>query len=177
MVGRLSQQDTQKGRTSHPPNPGASRRAFSQARPQRATQDSSSKLACLLYPKDGPDEFPTARIFLTRPPTGTPRRAISPGEGGPISFISREGSGQGCPLLRASNEHIPIVRVLRARRAPGRSLPILLRPRVARAQGTHRANPPPADGLFQHPASGHRGHTNHAAHLLPPGQADPAARA
>ena len=30
------------------------------------------------------------------------------------------GSGQGCPRLRASNEHIPIVRVLRARRAPGR---------------------------------------------------------
>src|SRR5215510_10201722 len=29
---------------------------------------------------------------------------------------------RGCPLLRASNEHIPIVRVLRARRAPGRSL-------------------------------------------------------
>ena len=36
----------------------------------------------------------------------------------PTSF---KGSGQGCPLLRASNEHIPIVRVLRARRAPGRS--------------------------------------------------------
>jgi hypothetical protein len=33
-----------------------------------------------------------------------------------------KGSGQGCPLLRASNEHILIVRVLRARRAPGRSL-------------------------------------------------------
>ncbi len=34
---------------------------------------------------------------------------------------SHKGSGQGCPLLRASNEHILIVRVLRARRAPGRS--------------------------------------------------------
>src|SRR6185503_6000446 len=45
----------------------------------------------------------------------------------PIQFlhhINREGSGQGCPLLRASNEHILIVRVLRARRAPGHSLPI-----------------------------------------------------
>jgi hypothetical protein len=28
-----------------------------------------------------------------------PRRAISPGEGFPIFFISRLGSGQGCPLL------------------------------------------------------------------------------
>ena len=33
------------------------------------------------------------------------------------------GSGQGCPLLRASDEHSFIVHVLRARRAPGRSLP------------------------------------------------------
>ena len=52
---------------------------------------------------------------------------MSPGEGLPILITSRQGSGQGCPLLRASNEHIPIVRVLRASRAPGRSLPILLR--------------------------------------------------
>jgi len=36
------------------------------------------------------------------------------------------GSGQGCPLLRASNEHRFIVRVLRARKAPGRSFPVLL---------------------------------------------------
>src|SRR6185295_2645724 len=39
------------------------------------------------------------------------------------------------PPLRASNEG-------------------LLRPRVARAQGTHRAIPPPAGGLYQQPASG-----------------------
>jgi hypothetical protein len=32
-----------------------------------------------------------------------------------------KGSGQGCPLLRASDEHSFIVRVLRARRAPGHS--------------------------------------------------------
>ena len=31
-----------------------------------------------------------------------------------------KGSGQGCLRLRASNEHIPIVRVPRARKAPGR---------------------------------------------------------
>ena len=43
------------------------------------------------------------------------------------------GERPGCPLLRASNEHSFIVRVLRAKRAPGRS-------------------PPPAGGHFQHPA-------------------------
>ena len=36
----------------------------------------------------------------------------------PTFFISREGSGRGCPSLRASNEHCFTVRVLRARRAP-----------------------------------------------------------
>ena len=36
----------------------------------------------LVSPLGGwPDWSPTARNFLTRPPTGTPRRAISPGEG------------------------------------------------------------------------------------------------
>ena len=51
------------------------------------------------------------------------------------------GNGQGCPRLRASNEHSFTVRVLRARRAPGRSRPILLRPRVARAQEIIRLHP------------------------------------
>ena len=73
----------------------------------------------------GADGSSTARSFLTRPPTGTPRRAMSPGEGLPILFISLQGGGQGCPQLRASDEHILIVRVLRAKRAPGRSLPPL----------------------------------------------------
>src|SRR5437899_3259725 len=40
----------------------------------------------------------------------------------PISHTSLKRSGQGCPLLRASDEHSFIVRVLRARRAPGHSL-------------------------------------------------------
>jgi hypothetical protein len=35
--------------------------------------------------------------------------------------FSLEGGGQGCLRLRASNEHILIVRVPRARKAPGRS--------------------------------------------------------
>ena len=39
----------------------------------------------------------------------------------PTPHTSHKGSGRGCPLLRASNEHILIVRVLRARWAPGRS--------------------------------------------------------
>ncbi len=40
----------------------------------------------------------------------------------PISYASLRGSDRGCPRLRGSNEHIPLVRVLRARRAPGHSL-------------------------------------------------------
>ena len=70
-----------------------------------------------------------------------PRRAMSPGEGLPNFPTCPRGSGQGCPLLRASNEHSFTVRVLQARRAPGRSLPILLRPRVARAQEIIRLHP------------------------------------
>jgi hypothetical protein len=46
-----------------------------------------------------------------------------------------KGSVRRCPLLRASNEHIPIVRVLRARRAPGRSLPPLLPSSLVISQG------------------------------------------
>ena len=46
-------------------------------------------------------------------------------EGLPILYTSPKGSGQGCPQLRASNEHSFIVRVLRAMRAPGRSSLIL----------------------------------------------------
>ena len=89
-----------------------------------------------------------AAFSPTHPPTGTPRRAMSPGEGLPILFISLQGSGQGRPLLRASNEHLLSVRVLRARRAPGRSLPILLRPRVARAQKIISLHPFPLPSLW-----------------------------
>ena len=67
-----------------------------------------------------------------------------PGRGPSNSLNFYLGSGQGCPLLRASNEHSFTVRVLRARRAPGHSLPILLRPRVARAQKIIRLHPLPA---------------------------------
>ena len=47
------------------------------------------------------------------------------------SFSHLGGSGQGCLLLRASNEHILIVGVLRAKRAPGRSLLLLHDPAPA----------------------------------------------
>jgi len=43
------------------------------------------------------------------------------GEGLPTPYTYLKGSGRGCPLLRASNEHFLNVRVLRARMAPGRS--------------------------------------------------------
>ena len=47
-----------------------------------------------------------------------------------------KGSGRGCPLLRASSDHRFIVGALRARRAPGHFLSVLLRPRVVRARET-----------------------------------------
>ena len=82
----------------------------------------------------------------------------------PRSVRPLKGSGQGCPLLRASSNHCFIVGALRARRAPGRSHPFqarslslqgwglidlplrasnegLLRPRVARAQKIIRLHP------------------------------------
>ena len=46
----------------------------------------------------------------------------------PYTFLRR--SGQGCPRLRASNEHSFTVRVLRARRALAAPSPILLSPRI-----------------------------------------------
>ena len=67
---------------------------------------------------------------------------MSPGEGLPIFPTSPSGEQPDCPSLRASDEHCFIVRVLRARRMSGCSPSFLLRPRVARAQGTHRAIPP-----------------------------------
>jgi hypothetical protein len=63
-------------------------------------------------------------------------------EGLPILYTSIQGSGQGYPLLRASSDHRFIVGALRAKRAPGRSFPNLLRPRVARAQEINRPPSP-----------------------------------
>jgi len=48
---------------------------------QHATKDGSTKHARIPCPIDDPNESPAARNVLTRPPTGTPRRASSPGEG------------------------------------------------------------------------------------------------
>ena len=75
------------------------------ARPQRASKDSSSNLARVPYPRDGPDECTTARVR----------------QGSLASFFStvrpsRPRELPDCPSLRASNEHSFIVRVLRARR-------------------------------------------------------------
>src|SRR5207244_738830 len=88
----------------------------SPARPQRVNKYDTSKLARVRCPQDDPDESPTARNVLTLPPTGTPRRAISPGEGLPIFPTSPPGERPDCPSLRASDEHSFIVRVLQARR-------------------------------------------------------------
>jgi len=64
----------------------------------------------------GADRSFTARNLLTRPPIGTPRRASSQGEGLLVFPTSPSGEQPDCPSLRASREHIPIVRPRRARR-------------------------------------------------------------
>jgi hypothetical protein len=60
---------------------------------------------------------------------------MSPGEGLPIFPPSPSGEQPDGPSLRAPDEHRFIVRVLRARGWSGCSPFVLLRPRVARAQG------------------------------------------
>jgi hypothetical protein len=124
---------------------GCSKRpAFSPAQPWRAkTRLFPNKAAASCHFIRGGWDDPNCAQFLTRPPTGTPRRAICPGEGLPILHTSLKGSGRGCPLLRASSDHCFTVGALRARRAPGRSLLILLRPRVARARGSSQLPHPP----------------------------------
>ena len=77
----------------------------------------------------------TARNFLTRPPTGTPRRATSPSEALPILCTSLRGVATAALYCAHRTSTVLSLRVLRARRAPGRSLSILLRARVARARG------------------------------------------
>jgi hypothetical protein len=89
---------------------------------------------------------PTGRYFSPALPSDClaidlPKRASSPGEDLPICYTSLRGIGPDCPLLRASSDHCFIVGALRTRRAPGRSLPILLRPRVARAQRIGSSRP------------------------------------
>src|SRR5437016_9091165 len=96
----------------------------SPSRPEPAETGSSPRDAP--RPKQGRSELslnsgvagmiPTARNVLTRPPTGTPRRAICPGEGLLVFPTSPSGEQPDCPSLRASDEHRFIVRVLRAQR-------------------------------------------------------------
>src|SRR4026208_1924224 len=98
----------------------------------------SSELARYLLSRGGLAWSPTAHDLLTRPLTGTPRRAISPGRGHSnplhlslgewprLPFTARDILTHPTPSVprRAlvPGEHSFTVRVLRARRAPGRSL-------------------------------------------------------
>src|SRR5437870_9099084 len=125
----------------------------SPARPQRVNKYDTSKLARVRCPQDDPDESPTARNFLTLPPTGTPRRAISPGEGLPIFPTSPPGERPDCPSLRASDEHSFIVRVLRARRMVWLLPSCSSETARCASTGDSPGHPSPAGGLFQHPAS------------------------
>ena len=94
-------------RLSHPPYPPIASQSISRDVP-------SARARACQFAKPRFRERPrlpfTARNFLTRPTPIAPRRALVPGE------------------------HRFIVRVLRARRTPGHSFSIFLRPRLARAQ-------------------------------------------
>ena len=61
---------------------------------------------------------------------------------------SRPRESPDCPSVRASDEHSFTVRVLRARRAPGRSLPTLRRPRVAEHRRSSGSIPFPLFGVI-----------------------------
>ncbi len=108
----------------------------------------SDRLAPL---KGWPDWSPTARNFLTRPPTGTPRRATSPSEG--LLFPSlhhRTFSPKGVAGL-SFTARIGRAQFHRARSASkkdGLAAPfhIFLRPRVARAKETNGLPVPPTPG-------------------------------
>jgi len=56
----------------------------------------------ILIPIDAPDASNLRMLkkatVLTRPPNGTPRRAIGPGEGLPISYAFLGGSGRRLPF-------------------------------------------------------------------------------
>ena len=77
---------------------------------------------------------PNCAQYSTHPALSAPRRALSRARAFSFPITPSRGVAKAAQL-RASNEHSFTVRVLRARRAPGRSFPILLRPRVARARG------------------------------------------
>ena len=126
----------------------------STARTSRTTVENTAEDA----QKAGLLAHPTpATTSPTRPEPGetgsSPRDAPSPKQGRsenlPTPYTSLKGSGRGCPLLRASSDHCFIVGALRARRAPGRSLPILLRPRAARATEVGVLIPPSLTFLLQ----------------------------
>ena len=126
----------------------------------------TSKLARVRCPQDDPDESPTARNFLTLPPTGTPRRAISPGEGLPIFPTSPPGERPDCPSLRASDEHSFIVRVLRARRMVWLLPSCSSETARCASTGDSPGHPSSAGGLFQRPASSVRSISNATAGTL-----------
>ena len=78
--------------------------------------------------------FPIVRAFnegLLRPRVARAQGIARPFFFSSIPFPRIEGRGQGCPRLRASDEHILIVRVLRATRAPGCSLLLFYEPVLA----------------------------------------------
>ncbi len=144
-------QDAQKGQTSHPPNPGAPRRAVPRARRQRATKDGSSELArsrCPLMARMSP---PLRATFSPSHPLA--RRDVPYTQARVFRFSPLCVQGSSQTVLHCAHRTSTVLSCAfcEHKGLSGCSPSVLLRPRVARAQGTHRAIPPPAGGLFQHP--------------------------
>ena len=145
-------QNAQKDRPSHPPNPGAPRRALSQARPQRVTKDDSSELArlrCLRMARMSP---PLRATFSPSHPLA--RRDVPYTQARVFRFSPLCVQGSSQTVLHCAHRTSTVLSCAFCEHKgwSGCSPYVLLRPRVARAQGTHWAIPPPAGGLFQHSA-------------------------
>jgi len=127
---------TLPSRLLHPPalslpgQPLRLRRALPQARPQRT-----------IVWQGVAGIIPTARTVLPRPHSGTPRRAICQGEDLSISYAFLGGSGRSRPLLRASDAHHFIVRVMRAQRMVWLLTVLLGSSRALRKQGDRFSYP------------------------------------
>ena len=154
-------------------SPAQPRRSFPPTRPPSAshsiTRDAPFRVrgrsehpkmffhTCLdTFSSDGLDESPTARPLLTHPPW--PRRDASSTQRGPSFSVAHfcaltQGSGQIMLHCARRTTTASSWGFREQEEWSGRSLLIILRPRVARAQGTHQAISPPAGGIFQQPAS------------------------
>ena len=151
-----TEQDLQKDQTSHPPNPDAyftrlpaPAKTVSSPRDTPFAGRATTSDDLLLY-KGVAGVTPTASH--SHPPTHWHTETCHLSWRGPSKFLMPvlEGAAKAA-LYSAHRASTFLIRALRARRAPGRSSPILLTPRVARARGSSQL----PRFLFQYSAAPH----------------------